>query len=331
MAQAAGSLGDGVFRRDKSVAQAAGLLADEVFGRGNIMKILVVLNPAAGQETHASVRDELARQLGAACIPYEIHETAEGDRLGDLVRARLRDGFDLVVAAGGDGTVSGVVDGLVGSAIPLCIVPIGTGNLIARELGISTKLDEAVSLLGGGSGSRRIDAMRIGDRIFILNVSVGISASVVRTATTNLKNRLGRLAYLWAILMKMFRWRSRHLAVVVDGVAGEYRAIEVSVMNCGMVPKALYSKGPTIRVDDGHLDAFVVGMKTIRDYPGIILSVIAGRPFDFLWRFIKVERRATIRSNVPLQVQADGDIVGTTPIAIEVVPGAVTVLVPEKL
>ncbi|MEJ2720902.1 MAG: hypothetical protein P8181_07140, partial [bacterium] len=71
-------------------------------------------------------------------------------------------------------------------------------------------------------------------------------------------------------------------------------------------------------------------MKTIRDYPSIIFNAVVGRPFDFLWRFIKVEKRATIRSNVPLQVQADGDIVGTTPIDIEVVPGAVTVLVPEE-
>lgn len=294
------------------------------------MKVFVVLNAAAGLESQASVRDAIARRLDASHISYEVYETVEGDRLGDVVRAHLHNGFDLVVAAGGDGTVSGVVDGLVGSSIPLCIIPTGTGNLIARELGISTTLDEAVALIGGASGSRRFDAMRIGDRIFILNVSVGFSASVVSSATTRLKNRFGRSAYLWAILLRMFRWRSRYLAVAVDGTADEYRAIEVSVMNCGMVPKALYSKGPTIRVDDGHLDVFVLGMKTIRDYPSIIFNAVAGRPFDFLWRFIKVEKRATIRSNVPLQVQADGDIVGTTPVDIEVVPGAVTVLVPEE-
>jgi diacylglycerol kinase family enzyme len=294
------------------------------------MKVFVVLNAAAGLESQASVRDAIARRLDASHIPYEVHETVEGDRLGDVVRAHLHNGFDLVVAAGGDGTVSGVVDGLVGSSIPLCIIPTGTGNLIARELGIPTTLDEAIAVIGGASGSRRFDAMRIGNRIFILNVSVGFSASVVSSATTRLKNRFGRSAYLWAILLRMFRWRSQYLAVAVDGMADEYRAIEVSVMNCGMVPKALYSKGPTIRVDDGHLDVFVLGMKTIRDYPSIIFNAVVGRSFDFLWRFIKVEKRATIRSNVPLQVQADGDIVGTTPIDIEVVPGAVTVLVPEE-
>jgi diacylglycerol kinase (ATP) len=295
------------------------------------MKVFVVLNPAAGQEKHASVRDALVRRLGSAHIPYEIHETVDGERLGETVQARLRNGFDLVVAAGGDGTVSGVVDGLVGTPIPLCIVPTGTGNLIARELGISTKVDEAVELIGGPSGSRRIDAMRIGDRVFILNASVGVSASVVSSATTNLKNRLGRSAYLWGILLRMFGWRSRYLAVVVDGITDEYRAIEVSIMNCGMVPRALYSKGPTILVDDGHLDAFILGVRTIRDFPRIIFSILAGRPFDFLWRFIEVKTRATIRSKVPLQVQADGDIVGTTPIEIEVVPSAVTVLVPATL
>jgi len=294
------------------------------------MKVFVVLNPAAGQEAHASVRDALARRLGAAQIPYEVHETVEGDAIGEIVRARLREGFDLVVAAGGDGTVSGVVDGLVESSIPLCILPTGTGNLIARELGIPTGVDEAVALIDGPSGTRRIDAMRIGDRVFILNVSVGVSVSVVRSATTGLKNRLGRLAYLWGILLRMFRWRSHPLTVAVDGVAEEYRAIEVSVMNCGMLPKALYLNGPTLSVDDGHLDVFVLGMKAIRDYPGMIFNVLAGRPFDFLWRFLEVEKHATIRSDRPLRVQADGDIVGTTPVEIEVLPAAVRVLVPQE-
>lgn len=69
------------------------------------MKVFVVLNPAAGQEKHASVREALRRRLGAARIPYEIHETVAGESVGEAVRAGLRNGFDLVVAAGGDGTV----------------------------------------------------------------------------------------------------------------------------------------------------------------------------------------------------------------------------------
>lgn len=294
------------------------------------MKAFVVLNPGSGQEPDASTRELITRRLDESDIPYQLHETVEGDSLGDVVRAQLGNGFDLVVAVGGDGTVSGVVDGLVGSSIPLCIIPTGTGNLLARELGISTELEEAVALIGGSSGSRRVDAMRVGDRIFILNASVGVSAAAVGTATASLKSRFGRFAYLLGILLKIFRWRSRHLDVVVDGITDEYRAIEVSVMNCGMMPKAFYPKGPTIRVDDGHLDAFILGVKTFREYPNIIFSIITGRSLDHLWHFIKVEKRATIRSNVPMKVQADGDIVGTTPIEIEVVPGAVTVVVPEE-
>ena len=76
------------------------------------------------------------RYFTASHIDYEIYETLKDDKPGDIVRARLRDSFDLVVAAGGDGTISAVIDGLVGSSVPLAIIPDGTGNLIARELNL---------------------------------------------------------------------------------------------------------------------------------------------------------------------------------------------------
>jgi diacylglycerol kinase family enzyme len=97
-----------------------------------------------------------------------------------------------------------------------------------------------------------------------------------------------------------------------------------------MLAKMLYPKGPEIRIDDGRLDVFVLGIRTIREYPRFVVGILAGRPADFVSRYIGVERRVTIRSDVPLPVQADGDIIGTTPIEVELLPGAVTVLVPEE-
>jgi len=294
------------------------------------MKAFVVLNPAAGQNAHESVREALGSHFGAAHIQYEVHETLKADKPGEIVRARLRDGFDLAVAVGGDGTVSDVIDGLAGSAVPLGIIPTGTGNLIARELSIPLEVDDAVGLIAGAPRSRKIDAMRIGKRVFVLNVSVGISASVMSGTTGKDKKRFGRIAYLGTAIRKIFTLKSRYLGVSVDGITHEYRAIEVAIMNCGMLAKMLYPKGPEIRIDDGHLDVLVLGMRTIRDYPRYIFGIIGARPVDFLSRFIKAERCVSIRSNVPLPVQADGDIIGTTPIEVEFLPGAVAVLVPEE-
>jgi diacylglycerol kinase (ATP) len=294
------------------------------------MKALVVLNPAAGQEAYESVRRTLGGAFKTSQIRYVVHETVKGDKPGEIVQARLPEGFDLVVAAGGDGTVSDVIDGLVGSSIPLGIIPTGTGNLIARELGIPTEVQEAIELIAGVHRTRHIDAMRIGERVFLLNVSVGVSASVIGGTTAKYKNRFGRIAYLWTFIPKLFTLKPRRLVVAVDGVAHEYHAIEVAIMNCGILAKMLYPKGPDIRIDDGHLDVLVLGVRTLRDYPRYLFGIITGRPGELLSRFIEAERDISIQSNVPLAVQADGDIIGTTPIEVELLPGAVCVFVPEE-
>src|SRR5512141_539892 len=132
------------------------------------MKALVILNPSAGESERQGLRDAVDRHVAAARFDCEVYETRKGDRLADVVRRRLRDGFDLVVAAGGDGTVSAVSDGLVGSSVPLGIIPTGTGNLIARELGIPGDAEAAIALIAGTPHARRIDAMRMGNRSFIL-------------------------------------------------------------------------------------------------------------------------------------------------------------------
>ena len=294
------------------------------------MKAFVVLNPAAGQKDRESVREALASHFGASRIQYEVHETRKEDKPGEIVRARLQDGFDLAVAAGGDGTVSDVIEGLAGTSIPLGIVPTGTGNLVARDLGIPNEIDDAVGLIAGAPRSRKIDAMKIGKRLFVLNVSVGYSASVILGTTQVNKHRFGRIAYLGTMIAKIFTSRPRRIDVTADGIEHEYRAFEVAIMNCGMLAKMVYPKGPEIRIDDGQLDVFVLGLKTIRDYPRYVFGLLRGRSTDFVSRYIKAERLVAIRSDVPLPVQADGDIIGTTPIEVELLPGAVTVLVPEE-
>jgi len=295
-----------------------------------VAKALVILNPAAGQIAHEAVRDALGRRLAPAGIDCEIHETQRGAAFGDVVRTRLRDGFDLVVAAGGDGTVSAVIDGLAGAEIPLGIIPTGTANLIARELNIPLGVDESAALIARAPRARRIDAMRIGNRVYVLIAGVGISASVAAGTTRRNKSRFGLIAYLGAAILRSHEFRPRHLDVTVDGTAEKHHAVEVAVANCGILAKMIFPQGPEIHVDDGHLDVWILSTKTLRDYPRYIFRIVTGRPANPRAHFIKAERSIVIGSAVPLPVQADGDIIGTTPVEIEVLPGALSVIVPER-
>ena len=293
-------------------------------------KALVILNPSAAPGVRESVLRALDRYFPAAGIEYAVHEPRKGEAFGDIVRSRLSEGFGLVVAAGGDGTVSAVVDGLAGSAVPLGIIPTGTANLVARELNIPLVPFEAAALIAEAPRSRMIDAMRIGSRVYVLVAGIGISASVAGGTTRGNKRRFGLIAYLGAAILKVFEFGPRHIEVAVDGVSRKHHAVEVAIANCGILAKMLFPKGPDIRVDDGHIDVWILDTKTFLDYPRYLFQVVARRPASPRAHFIKAERSITVRSATPLPVQADGDVIGTTPVDIEVLPGAVEVFVPEE-
>ena len=293
-------------------------------------KVFILLNPASGKKAAEPIRAAILRYFTNSQFDFEIYETKKEDRLGDIVRARLKDKFDMVVAAGGDGTVSAVMDGLVGTSVPLGIIPAGTGNLLAHELNIPLEIEEAAALIAGIHNSRKLDAMKIGKRIYFLNVSLGVSAAVVSDTTPKNKRRFGRLAYLWNVIIKLFTLRRRYLTVSIDSKALKYRAVEVAVFNSGILAKTLYPKGPDIRIDDGHLDVWILSIQTILDYPRYLFQMVTGRPAKRLSHFINAEKAVAIKSRISLQVQADGDIIGTTPIEVEVLAGALSVLVPEK-
>lgn len=294
------------------------------------MKALIIWKPSEKPDEMQGLRDALSRHFAAAHTDYEIYETRKADRLADIVRRRLSEGFGLVVAVGGDGTVSAVCDGLAGSAIPLGIIPTGTGNLLARELQIPDEAEAAVALIAGAPSTRKIDMMRIGQRSFVLNASVGISASVIGGTTSGSKSRFGRIAYVGTVVRKVLSARRRHLIVAVDGKPHPYRAVEVSVMNCGLLGKLFYPGGPDIRVDDGHLGVWILSMKSWGDYFNYFIGVFTNRPVHTAAQFIRAQKFVSIRSKRPLQVQADGDIIGMTPVDVEVLPGALAVLVPAR-
>jgi YegS/Rv2252/BmrU family lipid kinase len=294
------------------------------------MKVFVVLNPASGKNARKPILDALKLYFNTSQINYEVYETLKDDKVGDIVRTRLEDKFDLVVAAGGDGTISAVIDGLIGSSVPLAIIPAGTGNLLAHDLNLPLEIEGAIQLISGRHIFKKIDAMRINKRICILNASLGISAIAAGDTTRKSKKRFGILAYIWTVIIKVFTLRPKTITVTVDGKTLKYRAVEVAVFNSGILAKTLYPGGPDIRFDDGHLDAWVVSMKTILDYPMYLFEMIRKRPTKHLSHFINSETSISIKSSIPLLVQADGDIIGTTPLEIEVLPSAVTVLVPER-
>ncbi len=177
----------------------------------------VILNPVAGNCTAEQVHEALERHFNCADGSCSVHVTTGHDNLAELAREAVRQGCGMVVAAGGDGTVSAVADGLVGSDVPLGIIPLGTANVLAREVGIPLGLEESCALLSGPHAILRIDAMRAAERHFFTQIGIGIDALMIRDTKREAKRRFGRVAYLWTGFVRLIGFQPRLFRLKVDG------------------------------------------------------------------------------------------------------------------
>ncbi len=291
---------------------------------------LVMVSPAAGDVDGEPAQEALREFFDESGLKYRLLSRGEKSDTGETVRRRLKEGYDLVVACGGDGTVAAVAAGLLNGKVPLGIIPIGTANGLSKELGIPQEPRKAVNLLTDKTPTHAIDVIRVGKRIAVLNVGIGFTPVIVRSTSKPLKNRLGVFAYAWQALVNVFRMRFRSFEVVVDGKEHVARALECSVFNSNATIEKLYPEGPPVRADDGHLDVWIVTVKTLMDYPRYLAQAVTGRPSRRLTHLLPAEKSVSVKSKRSLVVQADGDEVGHTPIDIEILPGAVDVVVPKK-
>jgi diacylglycerol kinase (ATP) len=291
-------------------------------------KIFVVVNPMAGSCTADDVRQALNRHFETPG-QHEIYETTGDENIVEIVQAALGRDFSLVVAAGGDGTVSEVAEALVGADIPLGIIPVGTANVFARELSLPLDLEGACALLAGARTTTSIDAMKVGEKYFVLQIGIGIDSLMIRDTERAAKRRFGRAAYLWIAFARLIGHQPQRFTIVVDGQRSRPRASQVLIANGGVLGVAPFRWGPDIRPDDGRVDVCIVSARTLLDYLGLVWHTILGQQRrDRSVRYLAAQRSILISADHPLPVQADGEIIGETPLRVQVVPDAVRVVVP---
>ena len=293
-------------------------------------KILVVHNQASGNHNASLLRKILDSYFNTSEFSYKLHEMNKGDSVEAVVSEYVEKGYGMVIAAGGDGTISGVAGGLVNKSVPLGIIPVGTGNMIARELKIPLNIKRSAQIISGRHSIKTIDAMRVNGRTFILTIGVGISSLAVKDLTKKEKSRFGILAYVGSALKHIVKFRPRAFTLTIDGDRIEIRSPEVSVSNGGVISDMILPKGLNIQIDDGAVDVCYVKANSMRDYPTLLLNVLRRKPTDSSIRCIRARESVTIDAEKKITVQADGEVMGETPVTVEVIPGAISVIVPER-
>jgi len=301
---------------------------------GEPRRVFVVFNPKAGKENRSEeIRAAFALHFTPPLWTLDLHETTGTDDVAALCRAACEQGASLVVAAGGDGTVVGVANAMVHRPIPLGIVPLGTANFLARALLIPLKPEQAVELIAGDHRIVEADSLEVEGRFFFSNVSVGLSPEAVNRTTAADKKVFGRMAYLIAMVKRARLLRLQRYLVRLDGSTRAIRAAEVVISSTTMMEKPPFLFGPPETLCDGQIEVYVVTARTLNDYLRLTwdLFLRSGKPAAKLshWTARKDARIDCARRS--LLVQADGELIGHTPVEVLVRHKALHVIVPKPV
>lgn len=294
-------------------------------------KVLAILNPSSGSsrgEALAATLEDTVVRLGAT--ECEVRVTQGPDDALDWSLAAADDGYDMLIAGGGDGTVTAVAQGVVRSEAktPIAILPLGTGNGLARVLGLPLEPDEALAATAAGRAvSLDVVEVTSHDAISLLFCGAGVDAVINEEADRESKDRLGIFAYIWAAFVAARRTRRRHVTVTIDGRTQHTRAHSVVAFNATRLELLGLKLGPDASPHDGRMDVAI--MRT----PGV-LAVLrkALRLMDRSASRTELTPAERLRVEVqpPLPVQVDGDPIGETPLELKVLAGAVSFIAPSE-
>ncbi len=293
------------------------------------MRVVLIVNPCAGCRsglTAGAAAEGVLREAGWEVSRRLTEGPGEGER---LARAALAESPDLVLACGGDGTLSQVLTGLLGSGVPTGIIPAGTGNDFVRALGIARDPAEAARQALAGR-PRRMDLLEInGGECWSFNVTgTGFDAAVAERINRRRRLTGGLTAYLSAVLQELAVYRPTEVRLQVDGEDWEGRALLVAVANAQDYGAGMRI-APQARIDDGRLDVVLVEdlgrARFLWNLPKVFRGTHLEHPAVRTWR----AREVTVETAEPAPVLVDGDVRVRTPLRARVAPGEGLLWTPE--
>jgi diacylglycerol kinase (ATP) len=284
-------------------------------GQGQVMRrrVLIIVNPAAGGSRFTLRR--LGRVVAAlerrGCTAVLRHASA---RAGDVERLarEAEPEFEAIVAAGGDGTVNAVVNGLAGMPRPLALLRLGTANLLAREIGLPRQAERLAELIATAP-ARPVWPGRVNGRLFMTMASTGFDAEIVAGVDPRLKRYAGRLAFIWAMLARLWLYRPCELLVEADGV--EHRAAGLIAAK-GRFYAGPYIVAPRANPADPVLELVLFRRAGRIAILGYAWALLRGRLSRSKHVTLLRAPSAVVSGSRSLPVQADGEIVGHLPATI---------------
>jgi diacylglycerol kinase (ATP) len=295
------------------------------------LRVLIIYNPNAGQSPNLkNTLDRVANLWRDRGWQVQIAATTAPGDATSKAKIATQSGYHAVVAAGGDGTVNEVMNGLIGTETALGVLPLGTVNIWAREMGLSMDLLKAAESVSK-SALTKIDVGMAGDRYFLLMAGIGFDAAVTATIRSEEKKLLGAIAYIKQAIQIAWNFRGVRLKLRIDGKRVRGKILMVIIGNSQLYGGVVkFTAHATI--DDGLLDICVIKGQGMLSAPRRLISIFARHynrdPLVQYYQGRQIEIRGQRGKALPVQV--DGDYLGKTPMNFRVVPNSLWIMVPPN-
>jgi len=284
-------------------------------------RTLVILNPAARSEKAAGLYRSIREIVGSEAV---LRRTSKPGEARALARQGVEEGFERIVVAGGDGTVNDVVNGIAHSTVTLGILPLGTMNVFAAELGLPKSVQECWKVIQAGK-TRVIDLPQAGDHAFVQMAGVGFDAQALKETSWESKRNLGPLSYV--ISAAQIAARKPPLLLVQTG--GAFREGSFVLIGNGRYYGGPFPFFPNARIDDGLLDVIVFKNQGHLDLVRYLQGVLFGTHLGMNDVEYFQTPCLTVTSEQDVPVEVDGEVIGNTPVTFKCAARQLRVLAPE--
>jgi YegS/Rv2252/BmrU family lipid kinase len=291
--------------------------------------IQIVINPAAGNnEPMLNILNDVFKKYEAVWDARITHKKGDGEQ---LAREFAANGADLVMAYGGDGTQREVAKGLAGTGVPMCILPGGTVNALAVELGLPLQLAAAVELVFQPEVQvRKIDVIETERDFFLLRAGTGLAGSLSAATDRDLKDRFGWLAYLIGSLRSLTQPEVNAYTITIDGEKVEKEGIACLLTNSNTLGILGLSLSNEVRIDDGLMDVFLIDANWQQlILPAIGTTLQSAELAKSLQHWQGREVTVITRRQEELFADGEDESIGHTPVTAKLLAGALSIITPK--
>lgn len=297
------------------------------------MNAKIIVNPYANRWRAGDQVDTIRAAFAAVQVEIDVHLTKVAGEATAVAQAAAAE-FDVVVAAGGDGTINEVINGLIQAAgdratIPFGVLPLGTANDLGDTVHLPRDITTAAQIIAAAN-TRQIDAGRVNEHYFVNNCALGMEP-LVTLENTKMKHLSGNLRYAVSLIRALAKLQAWDMKISWDEETYDGPAVLLSICN-GPRTGGLFQMAPGARVDDGYFDYVFAPDVPKRTIIAVLPRLLNGSHIHHPKVKFGRAKRITVESDPGTPIHADGELFAEslTHIEYEIMPGKVTLLVPEK-